>query len=138
MSNHRVFGDIPAEKQKQYQQEIREKYGDEKVDESNKRWGSYSEAKKQTIIDEGNTIYADLAANIGKGPESAEVQKILARWHQHLSNFYEPTPEILRGLGQMYNTHPDFIANFRKLHPDLPAFLEEAIAYYCDNLEAAS
>jgi hypothetical protein len=31
----------------------------------------------------------------------------------------------------MYNTHPDFIATFQKIHPDLPEFLEQAITHYC-------
>ena len=67
----------------------------------------------------------------------------MARWHQHLRYFYEPTPEILRGLGQMYNQHPDFIANFQQMHPDLPAFLEagrDALLRYtaCRNTNLAT
>ncbi len=67
-----------------------------------------------------------------QGADSEAVQAIMARWHDHLRYFYEPTPEILRGLGHLYNSHPDFIANFQKLHPDLPAFMEQAVTYYCD------
>jgi hypothetical protein len=59
----------------------------------------------------------------------------LKRWHQHLRYFYEPTLEILRGLGEMYHDHPDFHATFTKIHPDLPAFLKQAIAIYVDDLE---
>jgi hypothetical protein len=79
-------------------------------------------------------VYNDLIAAMDSGPSSAAVQAIIARWHQHLRYFYEPTPEILRGLGQMYNEHPGFNANFKELHPDLPEFLSKAIAYYVDHL----
>ena len=58
-------------------------------------------------------------------------------WHEHLRYFYEPTLAILEGLGQLYNTSPDFIANFTELHPDLPSFLETAITQYVDDLETA-
>ena len=85
-------------------------------------------------MQEGRDIYGDLLAAMDKGAASPEVQAIMARWHQHLRYFYEPTPEMLRGLGQMYNQSPDFIANFQKLNPDLPAFLEQAVTVYCDAL----
>jgi hypothetical protein len=45
--------------------------------------------------------------------------------------------EILAGLGELYNTDPRFMANFEKLHPDLPAYLGEVIAVYVDELETA-
>jgi hypothetical protein len=52
------------------------------------------------------------------GPESPEVQAILVRWHQHLRYFYEPSLEVLRGLGNAYKEHPDFNATFTAIHPD--------------------
>jgi hypothetical protein len=61
----------------------------------------------------------------------------LQRWHQHLRYFYEPTLEILRGLGELYHSHPDFMANFQELHPELPVYLYEAIHQYVDDLEYA-
>jgi hypothetical protein len=62
------------------------------------------------------------------GPTSPEVQAILVHWHQHMRYFYEPSLEVLKGLGDMYHDHPDFNATFTAMHPDLPAFLKEAIA----------
>ncbi len=41
------------------------------------------------------------------------------------------------GLADLYNEHPDFLANFKKMHPDLPEFLRKAIKYYCSKLPAA-
>jgi DNA-binding transcriptional MerR regulator len=129
---------ISEEKQKQYEQEIMNdpRYDQDKVKESQRKWSSYSKEQKQKIGEEGGAIHLDLVAAIehGASAESPEVQAIIVRWHQHLHYFYTPTPEILRGLGHMYNEHPDFIANFQKLHPDLPAFLEQAITHYCDVL----
>ena len=91
-------------------------------------------------MDEGNRIYMDIVARIeaGESPTSSDVQAILIRWHNHLRYFYEPTLDVLRGLGELYNTHPDFIANFQQMHPDLPQYLQDAIGQYVDDLETAA
>jgi hypothetical protein len=65
------------------------------------------------------------------------VQELLVRWHQHLHYFYVPSLDILRGLGNMYNEHPDFKASFTAIDPDLPPFLQKAINHYVDQLEDA-
>jgi hypothetical protein len=36
-----------------------------------------------------------------------------------------------------YNTDPEFIAFFQQFHPDLPAYLQESITLYVDDLEYA-
>jgi hypothetical protein len=37
----------------------------------------------------------------------------------------------------LYNTSPEFIANFKQFHEDLPAYLQEVIPAYVDRLEDA-
>ena len=137
MSDKKMFQAFSEDKQKDYERRARLQYGPEKVNESVKRWKSYTEAEKAKVFQEGNAIYSDLIAAIdaGQAPESVEVQTILIRWHDHLRYFYEPTLEILRGLGELYNTEPEFIANFKAMHPDLPAFIQNAVTVYVDALE---
>ncbi|MEZ4668355.1 MAG: MerR family transcriptional regulator [Anaerolineae bacterium] len=139
MSKRQMFSAFSDEKQKEYEREARLQWGAETVNDSIKRWNGYSQAQRDTIAAEGSHIYIDLADALeaGKAPTSPDVQNILVRWHQHLRYFYEPTLDILRGLGGGYNSHPDFIANFQKLHVDLPAFLEASINQYVDDLETA-
>ena len=91
-----------------------------------------SDEQKKAIMQEGNQIYLDMIAQLENPPESEAVQAIVARWHQHTRHFYEPTFEILRGLGQGYATDPAFRATFEAMHPDLPDFLQAAITVYCD------
>jgi DNA-binding transcriptional MerR regulator len=137
MSKKRMFEAFSEEKQKHYERLARLQYGPETVNESIRLWNSYTEDQREAIRQEGGQIYNDVvdAIEAEKSPQSAEVQAIMQRWHQHLRYFYEPTLDILRGLGQGYNSHPDFIANFQKMHPDLPAYLSEAIEQYVDDLE---
>ena len=131
MSDQELFGGFDEEKQAQYTEEARKRWGSEAVDDSMKRWGSYSAAQKAAIIAEGQVIHRDLAENMGKGYDSPTVQQMVARWHQHLRNFYEPSIERLRGLGQLYVDDPDFRANYAKLDSKLPEFFRDAIEFYC-------
>ena len=135
MNQPQLFEGFSDEKQAQYEQEVRERWGDDPVTEQSfKQWASYTAAQKKQIMVESGAIYADLIAGMSRGYASPEVQAIVARWHQHLRYFYEPTIDRLRGLGQLYVEHPDFRATFEKLHPDLPEFLQQAITDYCDRL----
>lgn len=139
MSKKRLFEAFSDEKQQEYEREARLQWDPGLVNDSIKRWNNYTTAQREAIGEEGDQVYRNLVDMLvaGKSADSDEVQTILVRWHQHIRYFYEPTLEILRGLGGGYNSHPDFIANFQKLHPDLPAYLEQAINQYVDDLETA-
>lgn len=134
MSKKNIFGGFSEEKLKQYEEEAIDNWG-QSATESIKLWNSYSDERKEAIIQEGNNIYKEIVANMDKGADSPEIQALLVRWHEHLRHFYEPTIEVLGGLGDMYDDHPDFNATFTRIHPDLPAFLKKAIAIYVDELE---
>lgn len=139
MAKRQMFEAFSDEQQKQYEREARLQWDPDIVNGSIKKWNAYTQAEKDAVMAEGGRVYNDLVTAIEAHlpPQSPEVQTILTRWHQHIRYFYEPTLEILRGLGQGYNSHPDFIANFQKLHADLPQYLETAITYYVDELETA-
>ncbi len=137
VSKKQLFKGFSEKKQKQYEREARLQYGPEKVNESVANWASYSKQQKEAILEEGGEIYLDLvkAMKAGKTGEDAEVQAIVRRWHQHIRYFYEPTLEILRGLPELYNTNPDFVAFFEKIHPDLAAYIQQVVPVYVDKLE---
>ncbi len=127
------------QQQTQYEREARLQYGPGVVNESIARWGSYSPERQAEIIAEGDAIYSELAESMQQGHQAGHSQVIalLERWRAHLQHFYEPSLDMLRGLGQLYNSHPEFIANFQRLHADLPAWLEQVIDEYVDELETA-
>jgi DNA-binding transcriptional MerR regulator len=135
MSEKQFFAAFTEREEKRYQQEARQKWGEEEVSTSYKRWNGYTPQQKEKIKAESQAIYHNLVSVMGQGPASPEVQQVIGRWHQHLRYFYEPSAERLRGLAQLYNEHPDFARTFSELHPDLPAFMREAIEYYCHNLD---
>ena len=126
-------------KQKEYERVARLQYGPDIVNESIGRWNGYPKAQQESILNEAGEIYGKLvnALVAGTPTEDAAVQALLQQWHENLRNFYEPTLDILRGLGELYKTEPGFVAYFEKLHPALPEYLADGIAQYVDNLETA-
>jgi DNA-binding transcriptional MerR regulator len=133
MDEPRLFDVFNEEKQKEYEEEATRRWG-EQVRLSNQKWNSYTAEQKAAIGAEGEANYRELLAHMSEGPTSPAVQAAVAKWHQHLRYFYEPSLETLEGLGHMYNQDPRFQETFRKLHPDFPAFLEQAITCYCQEL----
>lgn len=133
MSN--VFEGFSDEQQRHYEQEAAQRYGTETVAQTVVRWNSYSSEQREQIMAEGQRVYLDLVDALPSGVESAQTQAILARWHQHIRAFYEPSVEVLAGLGHTYENDSEFNAFFAAIHPDLPAFISKAIAVYVDRLE---
>ena len=117
------------EQQAQYEQEAEALWG-ENVRASSRKWKAYSPEKKKQIFAEGEAVYLDLIERLDDAPDSPAVQAIIGRWAQHMRYFYEPTPEIMQGLGQAYVEHPGFRAFFDKMHPRLAEFMREAIEVY--------
>ena len=131
MSGSELFTGFDEGTQRRYEEEASRRWGEKHVRESRRRWDSYSKDKRAAILAEGGAIYHDLVAHLGEDPGSETVQQTVGRWHQNLRYFYEPTIEILQGLGQAYSQDPQFRATFSRMHPDLPDFLTVAITAYC-------
>jgi MerR family transcriptional regulator, thiopeptide resistance regulator len=136
-SMSKVFEGFSAEKQREYEEEAARRYGTDTVAQTTARWNSYSPEQQAQIMEEGKQIYQALGDAIPTGVQSAQTQALLARWHQHLRAFYEPSFEGLAGLGYTYEHDSEFNAFFAAIHPDLPTFMAQAVAVYVDALETA-
>jgi len=134
MNPKKAFEGFSPDEEKKYEAEAITRWGDT-ARQSIKLWKSYSEGKKKEILQEGGSIYQAIIDNMAKGAGSREVQTLIGKWHQHLLYFYEPTVEILAGLGEMYDEDPAFHANLVSMHPELPGFLKQAIRIYVANLK---
>lgn len=137
MKDKEMFAGFHEENQPQYEEEIRKRYGSEKLDQSKKRWESCSEQRKEEIKAEGESIQQQIFVHMSEGAASPQVQLWVGKLHKHMGNFYDCSLDCFEGLGHMYNQHPDFIAMYQQnYHPDFPAFLEQAVVYYCQNNRA--
>jgi len=110
------------------------------ADEARERWGktaahkeSQEKLKKMTpeqmhaIKKEGEEILQRGAKLVGKDVDGPEVQEFVAEHYRHLGNFYTPTPEIYRGLAEMYVSDERFRKNFEKYKTGYAEFLREAM-----------
>ncbi len=115
-----------------YGGEIRDKYGDDKVDKSNKKMlglseNEYKEFKKLEveIIEElkkamqDNDPTSDIAQN---------ACKLHKKWLGYTWNFY--TPEAHRNLGEMYVADERFSQYYDKNKEGMAKFLKDALDFY--------
>jgi len=114
-----------------YRTEVRERWGEETLRDSEARVMSMGKEGLATAQAEGATIFQAIADNSAKGHDSPEVQEQIAKWRKWLVHFYSYSDEAVRGLGQMYSQDPRFAESFRKYGDDFPSFLTNAIEHYC-------
>ena len=104
MNNKDLFDGFDEEKQKAYAAEASRRWDPKLVKQSNARWKRLTAVQKKEIMAEGNLVYSDMIEQLDAEPDSEAVQTIVARWHQHIRHFYEPSFAMLRGLGHGYAT----------------------------------
>jgi DNA-binding transcriptional MerR regulator len=124
--------------QEKYAEETKERYGNsDAYKESNRRTSKYTKEDWARIMQRGSDNYVKLAALMdSKSPSAPEVQAVIADCRQHITDsFYNCTPEIFRGLADLYVMDERFTANIDKIKPGLAKFLSEGIIIYCENLE---
>ena len=132
MNKKDFYKGFDEEKQKQYEQQARERWGDASVAESSKRWNSYTPEQKNDILAEGHEITMGVVANMEKGHDSPEVQYWIDRWYKSINaNFYTCSLEVFEALGHGYTQEAEFTAFYEKIHPGLAAFMEKAMTHYC-------
>lgn len=136
MSEKQFFEAFSDEQQAEYEQEAMQMYDPETVKASNRRWKSYTAEQKQRIGEEGNAVYEGFLLAMQEGPASPKAQAVVERWRRHIEYFWTPNEAQLLGLANGYNDDPRFKANFDKIHPDLAAFIREAVKVYVEQQAA--
>jgi MerR family transcriptional regulator, thiopeptide resistance regulator len=138
MTNNEYFTGFSDEQQAKYEKEADNQWGPEIVGESNRRWKSLSPKEREEFFKKGERITLSLKESLGENPSSPLVQTLVKEWQEYINFFYDCTPQILLGLGQMYVEDPRFRAFYEKVDPKLPEFFYEAIKVYCKGLGVIS
>ncbi|CAH0346053.1 MerR family transcriptional regulator [Bacillus sp. CECT 9360] len=116
-----------------YEQEARERWGDEAVDRSNAKIGKMSKAEQEAMSQEMNAIYRKLATLRNDAPESQESQAAIKEWYDLLNKMGNYSLDAFKGLGQMYVDDERFTKNIDKFGEGLARFMRDAMAIYADN-----
>ncbi|MCW3795720.1 MerR family transcriptional regulator [Paenibacillus sp. LS1] len=121
--------------QNPYEQEARERWGDQAVDQANQKLHSQSGENQRALSDQMNEIYKRLAALRHTEPASAEAQAGIKEWYIWLNEMGSYSPEAFRGLGQMYVHDERFTRNIDQFGDGLAAFMRDAMAVFADQIK---
>lgn len=134
-----MFEGFDKRQLEEWRQEARAKYDPAVVDASWQRASRYKKEDWEAIKGEMGAISIRMAELMDREPADPEVQATIGRWYRLINErFYDCTPPIFRGLGDLYVDDPRFTANYEPIKPGLAAFMRDAMHAYSDALEAGA
>ncbi|RII36058.1 MerR family transcriptional regulator [Clostridium chromiireducens] len=118
--------------EKKYGKEIRSKYGDNAVNESNKKFKNMSKEQYEELEQLGAKVIDTLKDAFATNDPSSELAQKAADLHRQWLTYSwsEYSKEAHAGLAQMYVDDERFTAYYDKYQPGLSAFLRDAIFIY--------
>ncbi|GII51867.1 HTH-type transcriptional activator TipA [Planotetraspora thailandica] len=123
-----VFGDFDPD---EHAQEAEERWGGtEAFEQSRRRTASYTKEDWQAIGEEAGAVLRDFAAAFAAGvPASGEPAMDVAERHRlHITRwFYDCSPEMHKGLGDMYVADPRFAVHYEKVAEGLAVYVRDAV-----------
>jgi DNA-binding transcriptional MerR regulator len=120
------------ENEQKYGREIREKYGEDKVEQSNRKLMNMTEEEYEKVTQLSNELNATLAEAFKTGDPAGELAQKAADLHRQWLTFHwsEYSKEAHAGLAQMYVDDERFKAYYDKDQPGTAEFLRDAIRIY--------
>jgi MerR family transcriptional regulator, thiopeptide resistance regulator len=137
LTNKDLYEGFDDETIERYEREAKASWGGtDAYEQSRRRVKAMSKEQWQAVKARGGEITLAFAGlyKAGKRPDGPEALEVCARWAGHLKAFYDPTPEIIQGLGAMYADHPEFRATYEKYAPGLADWLKPAMAAYAKTM----
>lgn len=116
---------------RQYEDEVRERWGDAAWDDSMQRWGSLGEAGQARLMADSEAFVQRLAeAFTARTPARSEAAMDLAEEARQSidRHFYDCSREMHAALGEMYVADPRFAATYDQHAEGLAAWFRDAIA----------
>lgn len=120
-----------------YDAEVRERWGDDAADRSNRWWeglGESGQAEFRAELAALNDAW-DARVTSGEAPDSATTQEVAAqhvRWLEWAWQGQPVTPDALRGLARMYPDDPRFAANYTRASESGAQYVRDALLAYAD------
>ena len=124
--------ELISNNEKKYGKEIRAKYGDKEVDQSNKILRGLTEEQYKQLEELSDNIMVKLKEAFKTGNPAGELGQQVAKLHKEWLGYSWPsyTKEAHAGLAQMYVDDERFTAYYDKDQPGLAVFLRDAIFIY--------
>ena len=121
--------------EKKYGKEIREKYGEDAVNNSNAKVKGMTEAQYEEVTNLEQQVLDNLKAAMAIGDPAGELAQKTADLHRQWLSFYwnQYTKEAHAGVAQMYVDDERFTAYYDKIQPGAAEFLRDAVHIYTKN-----
>lgn len=117
-----------------YGKEIREKYGNETIDQANKKIGDMTQEQYQNLEELttrlNDTIKAAFEEGKPEGPLAQQACQLHKEWLCHYWPDGMYTKEAHMSLAQSYVDDPRFTAYYDKIIPGCAVFLRDAMRFY--------
>ena len=136
MTEEELYEGIPTENAKKIRSEAIERYGEERVFNSEHYLKKLSKEQLNLLIEEQKSITKNLFDLSAKDPESIEVQLEIARHYQNTRKFWgtdgspDSQSKAYNGLGELYCTDDRFNKIDGQVHPEFAQFRSKAMAYF--------
>ncbi|WP_100372102.1 MerR family transcriptional regulator [Bacillus sp. FJAT-45037] len=118
--------------EKMYGDEVREKYGEEAVEQSNQVMKNMTKEQHEAVTRLSEEVNEALRLAMKTGDPAGELAQKAADLHKQWINFYwgQYSKDAHLGLAQMYVSDERFTAYYDKIEPGAAVFLRDAIAVY--------
>lgn len=124
-----------AENERQYGEEIRQKYGDAVVDAANARFRDMSAETVRKAEDLNREVIRLLKEAKTAGDPGGETARLACDLHREWLELHYPeglySKELHRSLGEMYEADERFKAYYDREGDGLAAFFHQALELYC-------
>lgn len=123
---------ILDENEKKYGREIREKYGDDTIENSNQKFKNMTQEQYEEVTNLAEAVKEKLKAAFKTGDPAGELAQEAADLHRRWLCYYwdNYSKEAHVGIAQMYVDDERFTAYYDKEQPGTAKFLRDAILIY--------
>lgn len=114
----------------EYELEAKEKWGDTLAfKQSEERVKKMGKDGLKKILEKNKNLIEEISVCMKNcdDPKSEKVQKLIEKHYDSLKAFYDPTPEIYRGLAKMYVYDERFKENYESIAAGLSQFMHDAM-----------
>lgn len=134
MKDSEIYHGFSKEKQKEYEKQIIERFGEDGkvlIEESHQNVKNWGKPEWEKSLKEFAEICTELAEMMKKNkrPDSKEVQAIIRRHYQWLTQFWTPKKESYSGHGK-FITDSNLGEAYKAYHPQMPEFISAAIQIF--------
>lgn len=132
MNYDEMYKGFSKEQVAEWEAEVKERYGQDKLDESKRNINAMKQEQLAALKQEGEDISHALVALLGTDPASPAVQALVKRHHSMIMQFYTCPIDLYRKIGKLYVDDERYKAHYDAYHDGLAAFLQQGIDIYCN------